>query len=380
MHIKRAIQAAIEARLFKGKAILIFGARRVGKTTIVKDIMAKFPTDSKYFSCDEADVRFALSRQTSTQLHRFVGNYKLIVIDEAQRVPDIGLTLKILIDTYPDLQIIATGSSSFDLANLTSEPLTGRVFEYTLYPLSLAELQQTYHSLELQRLIPHLLIYGSYPDAALASSDSEAGEIISGIAEKYLYKDILAFETLRNPELLEKLLQALALQIGSEVSYDELSRMLKVSAKTIERYIHLLERAFVIFRLSPLSRNPRKEIAKSKKIFFYDLGIRNSLIRNFNSIELRSDIGGLWENFCIVETMKQHANRLQRVNSYFWRNYSGAEIDLILESGGSFSAYECTWGSAKKRLPEAFSATYPTSDFTVITRENVLDIFSLPQS
>lgn len=374
MHIRRTIQAAIEARLFKGKAILIFGARRVGKTTLARDIMAKFHTDSKYFSCDEADVRFALSHQTSTQLHRFIGNHKLIIIDEAQRVRDIGLTLKILIDTYPHIQIIATGSSSFDLANLTSEPLTGRVYEYTLYPLSLTELQQTYGSFELQSLIPHLLVYGSYPDAALATSDSEAGEIISGIAEKYLYKDILAFETLRNPELLEKLLQALAFQIGSEVSYDELARMLKVNAKTIERYIHLLERAFVIFRLSPLSRNPRKEIAKSKKIYFYDLGIRNSVIRNFNPVELRNDIGGLWENFCIVEMMKKYANQSQKVNTFFWRNYIGAEIDFIVEYGETLHAYEYTWGEAKKRAPSAFLEGYSNSTFEVVNRENALDV------
>lgn len=374
MHIQRAIQSDIEERLFRGKAILIFGARRVGKTTLVKDIMAKFPDESTYFTCDEADVRLALSHQTSTQLKHFVGNHKLIVIDEAQRVSGIGLSLKLLVDTYPDIQIIATGSSSFDLANLTSEPLTGRAYEYTLYPLSLAELQQKYHYLELQRLIPNLLVYGSYPDPVLSNSDSDARGIISGIAEKYLYKDILAFETLRNPELLEKLLQALALQIGNEVSYHELAGMLKVHVGTIERYIHLLEQAFVIFRLSPLSRNPRKEISKSKKIYFYDLGIRNSLIRNFNPVELRNDIGGLWENFCIIEMMKKYAHQSQGVNTYFWRNYVGAEIDFVVEYGGILHAYECTWGNAKKRLPAAFFESYPNSTFEVINQENALDV------
>jgi predicted AAA+ superfamily ATPase len=368
------IQATIEARLFKGKAVLIFGARRVGKTTLAKDIMAQFPGESTYFSCDEVSVRLALSRQSSTQLRRFIGNHKLVIIDEAQRVPDIGLTLKILIDTYPDIQIIATGSSSFDLANLTSEPLTGRAYEYTLYPLSLAELQQNHHPLELDDLIPHLLVYGSYPDAALATSDSEAGEIISGIAEKYLYRDILAFETLRNPELLEKLLQALAFQVGGEVSYDELARMLKVNSRTIERYIHLLEQAFIIFRLTPLSRNPRKEIVKSRKIYFYDLGVRNSLIRNFNSPHLRNDIGALWENFCIVEMMKKYGNQSQRVNTYFWRNYIGAEVDFVVEYDGILHAYECTWGSAKKRVPAAFAEGYPGSTFEVMSRERALDI------
>lgn len=374
MHIERIIQEEIENRLFQGKVIIIYGARRVGKTTIVKDIMSKFPGESTYLNCDELNIRLGLSKKTSTELRRFVGSNKLIIIDEAQQVPDIGLALKLLVDTYQDIQIIATGSSSFDLANITAEPLTGRSYEYTLYSLSLKELEKKYNQPELERILPHLMIYGSYPDAALATSNKDAEEIISGIADKYLFKDIFAFEKLRNPEILEKLLRALALQIGSEVSYHELGRMLGVNTRTIERYINILERAFIIFRLSSLSRNPRKEITKSKKIYFYDLGIRNSIIQNFNPIELRNDIGGLWENFCIIEIMKKLANSSKRANTYFWKSRAGGEIDLIIESGGILKAKEFTWGNAKKRMPTAFSESYPNSTFEVINQENALDV------
>jgi predicted AAA+ superfamily ATPase len=366
---QRTIQPAIEANLYKGKAIIIYGARQVGKTTLCRAIMRNYPTAALYLNCDEPDIRQALTHKTSTELRGMLGAKKLIVIDEAQRVKDIGLTLKLLIDTYPEIQIIATGSSSFDLSNETKEPLTGRKIEYYLYPLAVSELLEQESRLETVRLLETRLRFGSYP--GVINSDDPAATIAE-IAGSYLYRDILEVQTVKNPDQLHRLLQALALQVGKEVSYTELGTLLGLDKATIARYVTLLEHAYVIFHLPPFSRNLRKELGKQRKIYFYDVGVRNALINNFNPLHLRQDIGALWENYFIIERMKYNQNRRHRVNPYFWRTYDGQEIDYLEEAGGQLTAFECKWSKTEQRIPPAFAKTYPGSTFQVVHSQNYL--------
>lgn len=375
MHLTRLLQKEIEAKLFKRKIIVLYGARRVGKTTLATDILKNHPVDSLYLNCDEPDIKNALTEKTSTELKHFIGNKKLIVIDEAQRIKNIGLTLKLLADNYPNTQVLATGSSSFDLANKILEPLTGRIYEFILYPFSAEELKTHYSQIEIQRLLPSFLRFGMYPEV-ITSSQKDAQEIISSIAQQYLYKDIFEFEKLKNPELLTKLLQALALQIGHEVSYNELANLLGINKITIERYIQLLEKSFVIFRLIPFSRNPRREIGKMRKIYFCDLGIRNSLIKNFNDLYLRNDTGALWENFCILERIKKNAIERNFINAYFWRTYSGNEMDYLEEKNGQLAGFKFKWSEKKSRLPNEFLKLYPSAIAKIITPKNFWEFLS----
>ncbi|MBI4235387.1 ATP-binding protein [Candidatus Peregrinibacteria bacterium] len=367
--LERTIFTEVEKRLFKGKVVIVYGARRVGKTTLAKEILLKHGHPDGYFNCEEPDINRALTNKTSTELKKMIGERKLVVLDEAQKVKNIGLTLKLLVDNFPEIQVIATGSSSFDLANETSEPLTGRTFEFKLFPFSLNELKQKYSQLEIGRLLQTFLRFGTYPEVVEADSGF-AGELISDITRNYLYKDILEFERLKNPDLVLKLLQALALQVGSEVAYTELANLLGVDKVTVERYIQILEKAFVIFRLTPLSRNLRKELTKTRKIYFCDLGVRNSLINNFNEPDLRTDIGAIWENFCILERLKLHSAKKSLPNTYFWRTYDQKEIDYIEEEGGKFKVFEFKWKKSKYKFPKEFSKNYPQSEFKLINREN----------
>jgi uncharacterized protein len=366
---KRAIQGDIEANLYKGKAIIIYGARQVGKTTLCWAIMQNYTKDALYLNCDEPDIRQALTHKTSTELRAMVGSKTLVVIDEAQRVKDIGLTLKLMIDTYPEIQVIATGSSSFDLSNETKEPLTGRKLEYYLYPLAIAELLEQESRIEATRLLETRLRFGSYP--GVINSDDPAATITE-IAGSYLYRAILEVQTVKNPDQLHRLLQALALQVGGEVSYNELGTLLGLDKATVARYVTLLEHAYVIFHLPPFSRNLRKELGKQRKIYFYDLGVRNALINNFNPLHLRQDVGALWENYFIMERMKYHQSRRHRVNRYFWRTYDGQEIDYLEEAGGRLLAFECKWSKTGLRIPPAFDKTYPESQFRVVHPQNYL--------
>lgn len=366
---QRTIQPDIEANLYRGKAIIIYGARQVGKTTLCRAIIQNYGQDALYLNCDEPDIRQALTHKSSTELRFLIGAKTLVIIDEAQRVKDIGLTLKLLIDTYPAIQVIATGSSSFDLSNETKEPLTGRKIEYYLYPLAVAELLEQESALETTRLLETRLRFGSYP-GVINSADPAA--TIAEIAGSYLYRDILEVQTVKNPDQLHRLLQALALQVGSEVSYNELSTLLGLDKATIARYVMLLEQAYVIFHLAPFSRNLRKELGKLRKIYFYDLGVRNALINNFNPLHLRQDVGALWENYFIVERMKYNQNRRHRVNAYFWRTYEGQEIDYLEEGSGQLLAFECKWSKTTARIPSAFDKSYPGSHFHVVHSQNYL--------
>lgn len=371
MLIKREIQEKIEKNLWKKKIVIIYGARQVGKTTLVNQILKKYSENSGYYNCEESDVTEGLSAGTSTALKNFFGKKKLVILDEAQKIKDVGIKLKLLIDNFPEMQIIATGSSSFELANIINEPLTGRFYPYQLYPFSLFELKQIYSKTEVNRLLERFLRLGLYPEI-IKLGEQEAQKQISLIANNYLFKDIFTFQEVRNPEVLTKLVQMLALQLGNEVSLDELSNNLGVSIETVERYIILLERAFVIFRLPAFSRNLRTEIKKSRKIYFYDCGIRNALIRNFNSLNLRSDVGALWENFCITERMKANQRKDLSPNQYFWRTYNQKEIDYLEERDGKLSAFEFKWNKKKIKVPREFLDTYENSEFEVVSKENYL--------
>ncbi len=372
MYIPRTIEPLIENHLFKGKIILISGARQVGKTTLVKKLARKAADTYLYLNCDESDIKQRLdSATTSTQLKMVIGNYKLVLIDEAQRIKDIGLKLKLLVDTFPGQQIIATGSSSLDLANKTQEALTGRNYEFLLYPLSLPELRQELGELEIARQLETFLIYGLYPDVYRQPTLPEKMETIKTLTQNYLYKDIVTISEQKKSETLTKLLQALALQIGNEVSYNELANLVGVSKQLIAKYIELLEKVYIIFKLPPFSRNLRKELSKNRKIYFYDTGIRNAIINQFNSLSLRDDAGRLWENFVIAQRMKKDLSIGTTINRYFWRTYDQQEIDLIEEQKGVLHAFEIKWTSDKVKIPISWKNAYPQALWQVINRENI---------
>lgn len=358
--INRLIEPKIIKNLFKGKVIIIYGARQVGKTTLSKKILNDFKENGKYLNCELASVQQGLSVIEAEKIKSFLGNYKLVVFDEAQNIKDIGKVLKIMVDTYPDIQIIATGSSSFDLADKISEPLTGRNFTYLLYPLSVREIVRQFDAFYGEAKIESMLRFGLYPEI-FSLSDEEAKDRLDEISSNYLYKDILRFDGIKKADVINKMLMLLALQLGQEVSYIEIGKQLGINRLTVERYLDLLEKSFIIFRLKAFSRNKRKEISKSVKVYFYDLGIRNSLIQNYNPSELRADIGALWENFCIIERKKYLEEKGKRLNSYFWRTYDQKEIDYVEEAEGVISGYEFKWSPKKtycspKRFIEQYNA------------------------
>lgn len=370
--IARILLSALENRFFENRVLILFGARQVGKTTLVQELLSRFEGKSVYLNCDELDIRQALETRTSTELKQLFGDARLVVIDEAQRVGDIGMTLKIAVDAMRDVQIIATGSSSFELANRTSEPLTGRKFEFHLHPLSLKELSAIESAQETKRKMDHRLIYGMYP-AVETSTSERSGEILRELAGSYLYKDVLAWRDIRRPEVLDKLVKALALQLGSEVSFTELSSLIGVDKATVENYVQVLEQAFVIFRLTPFSRNLRNELKKLRKIYFWDVGVRNALINNLNPIESRTDAGALWENFVIVERIKALQNARRGFSSYFWRTHQQQEIDYIEECDGKLMAIEIKRKARGARIPKTFTKAYPEAETSIITPDNLLD-------
>ena len=379
MIIEREIKENIEKNLFKGKILIIYGPRRVGKTTLVKDIILKYGDEAKYISCDILENRQALEIQDDKKLRKFLGKGKIFVIDEAQRVVDIGLSLKILVDNFPDIQIIATGSSSFDLANRINEPLTGRTISFTLYPISTNEIKKYKERIggfDFEKLLPELLRFGSYPEIVSGKAEDKV-QYLKEISGNYLFKDIFEFEGVKRPEILVKLLQLLAFQVGNEVSYNELAVKLEINRDTVIRYIGLLEKAFVIFRLYPFARNLRNEIGKKNKIYFYDLGIRNAIISAFNAPEEREDLGALWENFCIVERLKfLQDNNLYR-NIYFWRTQNKKEIDYVEEYDGRLYGYELKWGQGKYKVPENFLSEYKNSSVITVSRSNAKEFLGI---
>ena len=368
--IKRQIQSDVEKALFKGKVVIVYGARQVGKTTLVKEIQ-KNVEDSIYFNCDEPYVRKSLTNKSSKELCDFVGKHKLVILDEAQRVENIGITLKLLVDNYPEIQIIATGSSSFELANKIVEPLTGRKTEFYLYPFAIEEILQDTQKQELNNSIATKLIFGSYP--AVITCNGNSKDIIKEISHSYVYKDILNFNNIRNPESLEKLLQALALQIGSEVSYNELASTVGIDKETVRDYIRILEQAFIIFRLRPFHKNLRTELKKLRKIYFFDNGLRNAIINNFNPIDLRNDVGDLWENFLIAERFKYLSNNKKDKQMFFWRTRKQQEIDYLEVEAETIEAFEFKWNSDKMHIPKVFREAYDDVNVKLINNKNYLE-------
>jgi hypothetical protein len=361
--------------MFGGKAIILMGARQTGKTTLLKNSVGR-EDHVLWMNADEPDIISLFEEVTSTRLKSIFTGKKIVVIDEAQRIPDIGLKMKLITDTMPEIQLIATGSSSFELANGVNEPLTGRKWEYQLFPLSFGEMAAHHGLLEETRLMPHRLVYGYYPDVVTHPGDEK--EVLKQLSDSYLYKDILMWERIKKPEKLVKLLQALALQLGSEISYNNLANLLSMDNETVEKYIQILEQTYVIFRLPAYSRNHRKELKRGRKIYFIDNGIRNAILADFKLPELRNDIGALWENFVISERMKYlHYNRIWG-NSYFWRTQDQQEIDYIEERAGKLYAFEIKWNPRKKPfLSKSFSNTYPDHIFSFINPENFTEFITM---
>lgn len=370
--INRKIIENIGDALFQGKAIIIYGPRQSGKTTLCKMLENKYCKKTKWLNGDDADISELFNKPSSTSLSRIVQDIELLIIDEAQRIENIGLCIKILVDNFPSLQVIATGSSSLDLANTTREPLTGRKREFLLLPFSYYEMVSENDIITENRNIEQRLIFGSYPEVVL--SPGKETTILKELAGSYLYKDILSWETLRHPEKLDRLVKAIALQIGSEVSYNEIGQITGMASETVERYITLLEQAFIIFRLPAFSRNLRNELKKSRKIFFYDIGIRNALLGQFSPLSGRADTGALWENYLIVERLKSTYSIDRQISRYFWRTTQQQEIDYIEEINGELSAFEFKWNPNKKaRIPKTFSNAYPEANTQIISRNNISD-------
>lgn len=370
---QRQLEARILARLFKGKAILLFGPRQVGKSTMVEAVLQQTGQTWLNLNGDEADVRAQLSNTTSTRLKAIFGQHTLVLIDEAQRIENIGLTLKLITDQIKGVQVIATRSSAFELANAANEPLTGRKYEYFLYPISFGEMATHHGLLTEKRLIEHRMVFGYYPE--IVGNQGQEKELLKLLASSYLYKDLLMLEQVKKPVLIEKLLKALALQLGSEVNYHELSQMVEADKGTVEKYIDLLEKAYVVFRLPALNRNVRSELKKGKKVYFYDCGIRNAILGNFNALNSRTDTGALWENFVIAERMKYMYYKEQDCEHYFWRTIRQQEIDFVEETPESMTAMECKWNTkAKAQFPSTFTEGYPQATTMVITPDNVESI------
>ena len=372
MLFKRSLLPKLINSLLPGKVVVLYGPRQVGKTTLCKEIITVSPLRSKFINADELIYREALSSQNSQRLGEVIGDAELLIIDEAQRVPSIGLNLKIMVDTFPKVKVIATGSSSFDLANQISEPLTGRSLTYTLFPISYREISETLGKLESRNQLERWLIWGGYPAITSTDNPELREQLLGNLVGSSLYRDILELDGIRRSDKIINLLRLLAFQIGFEVSIAELATSLAIHRQTIEKYLDLLEKSFVIFRVDGFSRNLRKEITKNSRYYFYDNGVRNSLIQNFNPPDLRQDIGQLWENFLVVERRKANQFSDRAVNSYFWRTYDQKEIDCIEEFGGRLHGYEFKWnkGVIKNTVSNEFRLAYPESELLLINKVN----------
>jgi len=368
MMIDRLLENSIKDKFFKGKAIILLGARQVGKTTLFKKLASSLD-NVLWLNADNFEVQTLFEASSSTRFKSIIKNNKVIIIDEAQRIKNIGIKLKIIIDEIENVQLIATGSSSFDLSNEINEPLTGRKYEFKMYPISFEEMVKHHGLLEELNQLEHRMVFGYYPD--VVTNKDDASDILKLLADSYLFKDILIWNKIKKSDRIVKLLQALAFQIGNQVSYNELGKIVGLNSETVESYIQLLEKSYIIFRLGTYSRNLRSELKKSKKIYFYDNGIRNAIISNLNPLELRNDKGALWENFIISERKKYLAYHNIYTNSYFWRTHAQQEIDYIEEREGKVFAYEFKWSKHKKaRIPKTFTNAYPEATSKIISPEN----------
>lgn len=367
---KRIVSKNIKKWLNEDEIIILYGARQVGKTTLLENLV-NTEKDAIIYNCELSVIAEILESKNLAQIKLLLENYKIVIFDEAQSIKNIGLVLKLIFDDKSiHTKLIVTGSSSFELANKIVEPLTGRNIKFKLFPLSLIELQSKHNWLWLKENLEQLLIYGTYPGIIDLKKDKKTLKLLQ-LSSDYLYQDILSYQNIKNPSLLRKLLKALALQVGSQVSYNELANLLKVNAKTVEKYINLLEKSFVIFNLPSYSKNLRNEIKKSKKFFFYDLGIRNAILNNFNTLDNRNDIGMLWENFCINEIIKNNEYNNEHAEFYFWRTYDGAEIDLIKVKDTKIYAYEFKWNPNKRfKFAKSFLENYEVKEKVKIDNSN----------
>ncbi len=368
----RTIENTIKDKFNGGKAIVVVGARQVGKTTLLKEILK----DKNYLflDADDPSTRKLLQSPTTEQIRTFIGQYKYVFLDEAQRIPGIGLTLKIITDQFKDVQLFVSGSSSFDLGNELNEPLTGRKWEYELFPLSWEEYENKIGLIKSEQQIENRLLYGLYPE--VINNQGKERETLKNLVNSYLYRDILAFSDIRKPEVFEKLLQALALQMGSEVNYNELSQLIGINKITVQKYIEILEKGYLVFRLNSFSRNIRNEIKQNRKVYFYDNGIRNMIIGNFGPLDLRTDKGALWENFLISERRKQNLYKDTFSKMYFWRTKQQQEIDYVEENNGKITGFEFKWKAGKVKFPRNFTEIYKAKGL-VIDRNNFREFVSI---
>lgn len=373
MLIPRQIQNRLEKYIEPNKAVIIYGPRRVGKTTLLKQILEKTKLKYKLLNGDFLNVQEVLSSQNLTRLSELVDGYDLLVVDEAQRIPNVGLGFKILVDNIPNIRIITTSSASFSLAGQVGEPLVGRQWSFQLYPISQSELMTQHNQFELKQNQDTYLIYGSYPEIIENKSTEQKRQLLNEIVQSYLLKDILELEQVKGAKVLLDLLRLLAFQIGSEVSLTELGKQLGLDYKTVRRYLDLFEKSYIIYNLRGYSRNLRKEIYKKSKYYFYDNGIRNSLISNFNPFNQRNDVGQLWENFVVMERLKKQAYEPIFANNYFWRTWDKKEIDWVEEREGKLFAWEIKYREQKIKRPTEFLQTYPNGKFNVINRDNYLE-------
>ncbi len=362
---QRIIENVVKEKIGSGKAIIIVGARQVGKTTLIKKILTG--KEHLFFDADDPANRRLLSNPTTEQIRTFLGEHQIVFIDEAQRIDGIGLTLKIITDQFPDVQVLVSGSSSFDLGNKLNEPLTGRKWEYELFPISWEEFEKKEGYIKTEQQIENRLLYGMYPE--VLNNKGKEREVLKNLVSSYLYRDILAFSEIRKPEILDNLLLALALQVGSEVNYNELAQIIGVNKITIQKYIDILEKGYILFRLNSFSRNLRNEIKRNRKIYFYDNGIRNMITGNFNPLDMRTDVGALWENFLISERKKQNVYKDTFARMYFWRTKQQQEIDFVEEKDGKIYGFEFKWKEKKVKLPETFISTY-NAETKIIDRKN----------
>ena len=369
--INRFLEQRIRDKLFKGKAILLSGPRQTGKTTLLNSIFKSEP-GVRWMNGDDPETRLLLEDVTAIKWKRILGDSTVLVLDEAQRIGNVGLKLKLITDQMPEIQVVASGSSAFELANQVNEPLTGRKWEFRLFPISYGEMEANHGFVEEDRRLSERLVYGYYPE--VVNHPGEERDVLSQLADSFLYKDILMWERIKKPEKLTRLLQALAFQMGNEVSYHELGQIVDLDNQTVENYINLLEQTYIIFRLPPLSRNLRKELKRKRKIYFYDNGIRNAIIAQYQPLELRQDVGALWENWLISERKKVLHYRGIHANAFFWRTQDQQEIDYVEERDGKMWAFEMKWSAkAKSAFSKTFTNAYPEHELQLINRENYFE-------
>ena len=373
MLVRRAYEP-LDRYLRPNRVLVIYGPRRVGKTTLLRTYLAQTAFKYRLVTGDDIRTQQVLGSQDAAQILAFAEGYELLAVDEAQYIPNVGMGLKILVDQAPGVRVIATGSSSFELAGQIGEPLTGRKQTLTLYPLAQSELLTIRNRHELREDLEQTLVYGAYPEVVQAATRAEKVALVTEIANSYLLKDILAFDRVKRSRTLVNLLQLLAFQIGSQVSLSEMAAKLGADVKTVGRYLDLLEKAFVIVRLSGFSRNLRQEVTSKAKYYFYDTGIRNAIVAQFNPLSQRADVGQLWENLLFIERLKHRAYAALYANAYFWRTYDQKEIDLVEDREGKLFGYEFKWSPRKRAgAPKAWQAAYPQAEFDVITPENYLE-------